>query len=196
MDLRLLLIALASFVGGIFVLSRVGNWVLLLASVFGKARAAGSPFSLTNVAPLLLHSGPWIFAVAVVGIFYVATSSQPGSLQALLAGALSSAAIIALGVWRATRRAAPQPLTASRLRTIRRRFFWGYSLFFALASSAFLAYGPLGVPRHQREILVFFGFFVAFAGGWAWSWFMWQWYGEQLQVNERARLKRERENGA
>ena len=195
MDPQLLSIAIASFIGTLLVVSRVGGWVLLLRSLSPTSTGPLSPLSFASLAPLVLHSGPWILAVALAGIYYAATSSLPGALRALLAGALLATGIVALGVWRSTRRAAPQPLTPSRLLTIRRRFFWGNSLFFALASSLFLAYGPLDVPRHQRDILVLFGFFIAFAGGWAWSWFMWQWYGEQLKVKEQARLKRKRADG-
>jgi hypothetical protein len=136
-------------------------------------------------------------AVATVG--YAATSSNPSFFWAVVGGFSLAIAFVggatALVLWRQRRpqKPEPQPLTAERLLAIRHRFFWRNSLLFAFGMPAFFAYQYWQGFGHDPIFLVMICV-VSFAADWVWSWFMWQWYGESLKANEKARLRREREN--
>jgi hypothetical protein len=192
MDARIALLGAASFMGGLFVTSRVIAWVTLLVLSFkSPPGASGKPL---GVAPLVLHSGPWALAFAIGGVWYAASSSQQAYLRAVgiglgLAVALM-AGVIARAVLRSRSAIEPPPLTAERLLLLRRRFFWRNSLFFAVANPLFLfLFFPDAAAWGLGVILVACG--ASFLGGWVWSWFMWQWYGESLKVGEKRRRQRE-----
>jgi hypothetical protein len=150
------------------------------------------------IAQVFLHSGPWALAIAVAGVYYAAISPRPAYLWSVVGGLGLALAFVAFATLRALwrqRSVQPQehPLTPERFLTLRRRFFWRNSLFFAVAMPAGIAFTASG--EYERG----FGFllFVFLAGGltgWLWSWFMWQWVGEALKVKEKARQRREQEN--
>jgi hypothetical protein len=200
MDPLVLLVAFASFLGGLLVTSRVIAWLIGLALFFKPSTTSGASLRFGLIVALfLLHSGPWVLAVAVAGVFYAASSSHPAYLWAVgggLALALSLIGVATLRAFLHQRRpkSEPPPLTPERLIVLRRRFFWRYSLLFALVGTISSAFGlPLSFSKDFGFFL--FIFIASLLVGWGWSWFMWQYYGAILQVNENRRKKeRERKN--
>jgi len=196
MDLPVATLGVASFFGGLLVVSRVLSWAVGLLQFLKPSAPADhrGPTGLV-LAPLLLHSGPWLLAIAAFGVYYVATLPRSAFLWAVVAGLGLAAAYIAgatlFALWRQRRRPAPEPppLTAERLLAIKRRFFWRNAFLFAFALSGFFAY-----TERAYASFLFISFVSGFAGGWLWSWFMWQWYGEELKLQDRRRQARKHEN--
>jgi hypothetical protein len=198
MDASVALLAFGSFVGGLLVVARVVSWVVGLIVYFKPSTpAATSPRPAFAIAQVFLHSGPWVLAVAVVAVYYAATSARAAYLWAVLGGLGLAAAFVGLetvrALWR-RRSAQPEPpLTPERFASLRGSFFRRNSVLFAIAM-------PVGSALmssfdYERELGLLF--FLCLAGaltGWVWSWFMWQWYGEALKVREKARQKRERQS--
>ena len=189
------LLAVLSFVGGLLVASRVASWVFLVAAFVKQPRATHRMLSAPS---LFLHSGPWVLAIGVAAVRYV-SASQPSYLWSVVGGLCAAAAAVLctflFASWRRRyTKLGPQPLTPERLLAIRRRFFWINSLGFAVFLPLGLMYMSPELSRSDGQLLGLFVGVVAFCTGWFFSWFMWQWYGEQLKVNEQARLKREQAN--
>jgi hypothetical protein len=201
MDSSVALLAFASFLGGLLVTSRVIAWIagLLLFLKPSTPTDTGARFGLA-IAPLFLHSGPWLLAIAVTGVYYAATSPRAAYLWAVVGGLTFTIAFIVVATPRVflqqrKPRPEPPPLTPERFLALRRRFFWRNSLFFAFCMPAVFAFpSSLDFGRDISFLVVVF--VAGFACGWAWSWFMWQWYGEALKVNEKKRQRRQRENAA
>jgi len=195
MDLPVVSLGFASFFGGLLVVSRVLSWAVGLLQFLKPSAPADhrGPTGLV-LAPLFLHSGPWLLAIAAFGVYYVATLPRSAFLWAVVVGLGLAAAYVAgatlFVLWRQRRPAPePPPLTAERLLAIKQRFFWRNALIFALAGPAFVAY-----MGNTYGSLLFISFVGGFAGGWLWSWFMWQWYGEELKLQDRRRQARKHEN--
>ena len=189
------MLGLVSFFGGLLVVSRVLSWAIgLLQFLKPSAPAVRSGLSGLVLAPLFLHSGPWLLAIAAAGVYYVATLPRPALLWAVVVGFGLAAAFVTsvtlLVLWH-QRQPAPEspPLTAERLLAIKRRFFWRNAFFCALIGSAFVAYTERGYGAFL--LVTFLG---GFGGGWLGSWFMWQWYGEELKLQDRGRQARKHEN--
>jgi hypothetical protein len=197
MDPLVLLLAFASFIGGLLVASRVIDWIAGLALFFkGPADSYRSGFV---IAALLLHSGPWVLALAVAALFYAGSSSRDAYRWAAIGGFALALCVLGAAMLRIVLRqrntdSGPPPLTPERFIALRRRFFWLSSLFFAFCIPATLLFQiPLSFSRDFGFLL--FVFVLSFLGGWAWSWFMWQFYGASLQANENRRKKeREKKN--
>lgn len=200
MDRSILILAFtASFMGGLLVASCVSSWIAGLLRFFKPPTPAdGSRRSGLAVVPLLLHSGPWVLAIAVACVYYAATSPRAAYLWAVVGGLSLAIALVGaatlLGLLRRRRsESAPRALTPERLLAIRRRFFWINSLLFAFGLPALFAFQSPHLFGNDNGFLVIV-FAASFAGGWLWSWFMWQWYGAVLQANDKARQRRERDN--
>lgn len=175
--------------------SRVISWITGLV-VFVKARGSAGPAARPGlvIAPLLLHSGPWVLVIAVAGVFYASTSANATHLWVVVGGLALAIAFVAWGTLRAFLRhqqpsSEAPPLTPERFLALRRRFFWRNSFAFAVIMPAVLFFqSSLSFGRNVG--LLVFAFILSFGGGWLWSWFMWQWYGEALKVNEKRRQAR------
>ena len=197
MELSVLSVGFASFIGGLLLVSRVARWITLIA--LASKRSASGQRSPVGVAPLVLHSGPWMLVLAVAGVYYVSVSTVPRPyLWALLIGFALACAFIGATTTVAVRRSRrprrePEPLTPERLLGIRRRFFWRNSLLIGLTLPAWLAYSLYDEIRGLLPEFLIFGFFVTLPFSWLWSWFMWQWYGAELEANEKAREERRHE---
>jgi len=199
MDASVALVAFGAFLGGLLVVARVMSWVASIALYVKPAASAntrkGSPIT---IAPLLLHSGPWFLVAAAIAVWYAASSPRAAYLWAVVSGLSLAAAFVgaavALVYWRQRRPPSePPPLTPERFLQLRRQFFWRNSLFFAFAGTfGFALFSSLSYARDIGFLLIVF--LMSFATGWVWSWFMWQWQGELLKVNEKARVKRARDN--
>ena len=192
------LVGFASFMGGLLVTSRMLQWLaLLMESVKNTSGDGGHERSLVVLVPLVFHSGPWTLLCAAVAMYYVAQPSESVHLVGAYVGfGLAAALILAASLVSLLRQRYPRPeapLTQERLLAIRRRFFWGNSLFFATVffAGSFFMYGF--TPKEAPGFAVLF-FLVGFFVGWFWCWFMWQWYGAALQVREKQRKQREAGN--
>ena len=192
MDWSVPLLVVGSFVGTTFVFSRVFSWVAGLVTTFGKHGVAKSepisPFSLVQV---FLHSGPWLLALPIGAIYYVATLPQPVWLWAVLGGFGLAVAVVltavALAYLRQRRKQVdPAPLTPERLAKIRRRFFLGTSVYFGGTFSVFILYQ---LWSSVSATFVVFVLGVCIGGGYVFAWFMWQWYGALLEAREQARQR-------
>jgi MFS family permease len=195
MDTTVSLVALASFMGGLLVTSRMLGWVaLLISSVKTEGRDGAHTRSLFAIGPLLVHSGPWTLLLAAAGVYYAARSPDRAYLVAVIAGLGLAMVFIIVGsliaVLRQRRPRAEPPLTPERFLAIRRKFFWGNSLLFGFLASLVAMFQPWSSRSDAPSFAVLF-FILGFPAGWAWSWFMWQWYGAALQVKEKRRKERE-----
>jgi hypothetical protein len=196
MDSSVALLAIASFLGGLLVTSRVIGWTTGLLLVFRQSPPGNTSARVGfTIAALFFHSGPWLLVITAGAIYYAASSPRASYLWALVGGLALAVVFIGAATLRASlqlRRPLRQ-LTPERLLVLRRRFFWGNSLVFAFCMPAFFAFqASLSFARDAWFLAIVF--VASFAVGWMWSWFMWQWYGAALKVREKARQRREREN--
>jgi hypothetical protein len=169
-----------------------------LALAFKSSAAERGAPTVSLLAQLFLHSGPWLLVVVIGAIYYVATLAEPAWLWAVLAGlglvlALLAAAV-SVAYWRRQRGVTtPVPLTPERLLKIRRRFFLGTSLYFGGGMAALMLYQMW--PYFGQSVgLITMVVGICLGGGYVFSWFMWQWYGAALQAREDARRRAERNN--
>ena len=181
------------------VISRVGQWIALLVVIFKQPTQSARvvPWA-SGVAPVFLHSGPWVLAFAAGAVLLAARSSSAdfwsvvGGLAAA-AGAIGFFGLLSL----ASKRGTPskrRPLTPERLVVIRKRLFWLVSLSFAILMPT-TAYLLPELPKSQREALAVLVVLPALVAGWLSSWFMWQYYGEELKRIEKLRQVRESQDG-
>jgi hypothetical protein len=189
------LTALAGFMGGLFVVSRMLRWLAtLMPSLGGTNEARASRQLLPASASLLLHSGPSSFAIAIAAVWYVAQFSSRAYLLAVIAGIGLAVALVAVGSVLAVlrrRNAQSEPaLTPERFLARRRRFFWTNSLLFATVG-AITGLVPGWLTHGGSAGFAVLAFMVGFPTGWLWSWFMWHWYGAALQVQEKRRKERD-----
>lgn len=199
MDASVFLVAFGAFLGGLFVVARVSAWVAGIVVFFKPSGpATAQPNAAYVLAPLFLHSGPWLLAVAVTAVWYAASSARAAYLWAVVSGLVLAMAIVGTAVVLAyvrqkRPRPEPQPLTPQRFLELRRQFFWRNSLFFGIALPVgFAVFDPFPAARNVAFLVI--TFLSSFAGGWLWSWFMWQLYGENLKLIEKARAKRATDN--
>jgi hypothetical protein len=198
MDASVALVAFGAFLGGLLVIARVTSWVASVVLYLKPALANERKGLAFAIAPLLLHSGPWLLVAVVMAVWYAASSSTAVYLWAVVSGLSLAAAFVgaavALAYWRRQRPPSEPPaLTPERFIQLRRRFFWRNSLFFAFAGPfGFAVFSTLAFAHDVGFLLIMF--LASFAAGWVWSWFMWQWQGELLKVDEKRRAKRERDH--
>ena len=191
------MVAFAAFFGGLLLVSRVIAWVAGLVLVFKSPASDGSERTGLSLIQFFLHSGPWSLAVAIGALYYVASLPRPIWLWAVLGGFGLAVAVLAIAIvvahLRHRRTTTSIPLTPERLLKIRRRFFWGTTIYFGGATAAWMLYvmwAQLGQSLGLIAIVVG----VSLGGGYVFSWFMWQWYGASLQARESARQRTERGN--
>ena len=197
MDASVALVGFASFIGGLLVVSRMMHWLaLLVRSAKAQSTDGARKRTLPVLVPLVLHSGLWTLVLASVAMYYVTKSSRGEYVPAAYAGVgLAAALVLGGSLWSVLRKSHTRsglPLTPERLLSIRRRFFWSISLFFAASFVAGFSLFGLTPPEAPGFAVMLFP--LGFAGGWVWCWFMWQWYGAALQVREKHRRQREGEN--
>jgi hypothetical protein len=189
--------AFVAFIGGLSIVSKVASWAAAVHLALQSSKSSAQPVAL-SVAPLIMHSGPWLLVVAVMVLYYGAHHFRPALLWAVIAGLAAAIAFVAsfaiYGHWRSKHPSIPPaPLTTERLALIRSRFFWLSTVGFGGITAAILLYSQWSL--YSRSISLF-GIVVAasLCGGWLYSWFMWQWYGASLEAREKARLRREGQN--
>jgi hypothetical protein len=200
MDFSIAIVAFAAFVGGLLLVSRVTAWIVGIALALKSTDTERDGSTAPLLAQLFLHSGPWSLAISIGAIYHVASLPETIWLWVVLGGLGLAVALMAVVIlvayWRQKRGiTAPVPLTPERLLKIRRRFFWGNSLYFGGSMAAVSLY----------QIWTYFGQSIGFITmvvsiclgcGYGFSWFMWQWYGPALQAREDARRRAERNNAA
>ena len=189
--------AFGGLLGGFLLTSRVLAWLVGLHVALRRQPDAATSRSFRPwPIALLLHSGPWLLALAVGIAHHVATTQPPEFLWALLGG-LGTAFVFILAVTsRASKPRVRPPLTPERFAQKRREFFLFNVALFTLLPSTALAVMDWGtLDRDYPEVIL-----MAIGGplgGWLYSLVMWQWYGTALQVAEKKRRQRaERESRA
>jgi hypothetical protein len=184
MNQSVVALALAGYLGGLLVSSRMlAWWALLRATV--RTRAATKASAGTWLVPLLMHSGPWLLVIAAAAIRYVATSKSPELLWALIGGLAAAFAFLCFLKIRVPPRQA-EPLTPQRFAQVRQEFFMTYI--------AFTTLGALAIPGFfywdtldQDYPLVIVLAVVAPLGAYLNALVLWQWKSALLQVAEKRR---------
>jgi hypothetical protein len=197
MDWSIPAAAFVAFICGISIVSKVAAWAAAVHFALRSSKSSPQPVAQA-LAPLVMHSGPWLLVAVVMVLYYVAHRSRPAMLWAIIAGlAVAIAFVTSFAIyahWRSKHPLIPSaPLTSERLALIHRRFFWLGTVGFGGISAASLLYFQW--PLYSQS-LILVGIVVAasLCGGWIYSWFMWQWYGASVEAREKARLKREGQN--
>lgn len=191
-------VAFAGFFCGLLLASRVLAWLAGLALILRSPATGTGERTAPWLAQFFLHSGPWSLALASGALYYLASLPQRMWLWAVLSGGGLAVAVLVIAMLAAHRRqrlgnAVPVPLTPERLLKIRRRFFWGTTIFFGGAMSAWMLY--LMWPRSGQNIgLAIVTVIICTGSGYVFSWFMWQFYGAELQARESARQRAQRNN--
>ena len=192
------IVAFAAFVGGLLLFSRLISWIAGLALVLKSGAVERNLKVGALLAQALLHSGPWLLAIAIGCIWYVASVRQGIWLPAVLGGLAFAFAMltasIAIGTVRRKRGAvrAALPLTEERLIAIRWRFFWGIAISSAGVGSALAIYMRPQL-RHDPALIVMVAI-MSLCFGFIFSWIMWQGYGAELRAREDGRRRKERKN--
>jgi hypothetical protein len=190
-------VGFAALCVGLLLVSRVLAWVAGIVLVLKSSGTEGTE-KVGLLAQVFLHSGPWSLALAIAALYYVASLPQLIWFWSVLGGLALAVTVLGLAMLVAHLRQrrgtiASIPLTPERLLKIRRRFFWGNTLFYGGFGSAWLLY--LMWPQFsQSGGLVMWVIAVFMGGGYVISWFMWQFYGAALQARESARQRAERSN--
>jgi hypothetical protein len=192
------MVGFAAFFVGLLLVSRLLSWVVGLVLVVKSSTAEGTEKAGFTLTQVFLHSGPWALALAIAALYYVAALPQAIWLWAVLGG--SGLAVVVLGAGLAVAQlrqrreiSASIPLTPERLLKIRRRFFWGNTLFCGAFTSGWLLY--LMWPQFSQSVgLVVFVICGCLSGGYVCTWFLWQFYGAALQARETARQRAEQSN--
>src|SRR5512138_1995463 len=182
MDAASLWLVFGGVMAAMLVIPRVMIWIVSLVLIL-KAPESAERRVARALAPFFLHSGPWLLALAIGAVYYVASLSRPAWLWALLGGIAAGTALllgaIALGYLRRRKRETPPPLTPERLLKMRRRFFWTSTLLFGGLMAGLMLYRMRG---DAAESVVFLA--MSLGAGWLWSWFMWQFVSAELLGRE------------
>ncbi len=202
MNFPVLALAFCGFLGGTLVISRTLRCAIGLREVPPPSAVAdGRTIHRPWPVVVFLHSGPWVLALAIGAVWYVASLSRPELLWALVGG-LGVAVAIIVGVAVAgsasTQRqpAPPVPLTPERLARKRREFFLLTIAFWSITQTAGMAM-MYWATLDRDYVIVILTALCSPLGGWMFAWVMWQWIGTSLEVAEKKRRQRaERERRA
>ena len=190
MDMSIVLLAFGGYLGGMLVLSRTLRWAAALRDAL-RAPADGAPRQSWFVLAVL-HSAPWLLALAIAAVWYVASLGQRELLWALVGGLAFAALFFVCFVVRFTKRRKPTeavPLTPERLNERRREFYFITIAWWTIVQTAVMAWAYWATLDRDITMVVITAF-SAPLGGWLFAWFMWQWAGTALEVAEKRRRQR------
>jgi hypothetical protein len=198
MDWSIPVAAFIAFVAGLSVVSKILAWGANIYLALRPSEFVTQPVGL-SIAPLVLHSGPWLLVVTVTAVWYIASNFSPALLWSVIGGLTAAILFLSFSAIYAHRRSKQppkptEPLTPERLSLIRSRFFRVYTLGFGGSVAAGMLY-LYWSQFSQSPFLVGFVIVVSLGGGWIYSWFMWQFYGASLEARESDRIRKERQNG-
>ena len=189
----ILALTFGGFLFGLLVTSRTLAWIAGLHAAMRQrfTRDAGTRASPTWAAPLLLHSGPWMLALAIASVYYVDSLGQLERLWAWLGGLAGAPLFILAFVVRRPHvaRAEAAPLTPERLAQRRREFFLLTMAWTSIAPTVGAAWFYWATLDRAYPIVIFVAI-ASLPAGWCYSWVMWQWVGTALEVGEKKRRQR------
>jgi hypothetical protein len=176
--------ALAGYLGGLLVSSRTLAWLALLCANL-RARATAKESAGGWLIPLVAHSGPWLLVIAATAIRYVATSTPPEMLWALVGGLAAAFAFLSFLKIRVPPRR-DEPLTPQRLAQIRQEFFLTYVGLVTLGAVAIPGFFYWNTLDRDYPLVIVIAV-VAPVAGYLNALVLWQWKSALLQVAEKRR---------
>lgn len=122
----LLFAILGGFLTALLVLPRSVAWIARVVETSRAGRDGARPQPLALLTVVFLHSGPWLLTVTAGVMFGIYSYATPIVSRGFFGGLGVGSLLIGLGLLVAYRvrstRVPPPPLTAERLRRLKRRF--------------------------------------------------------------------------
>ena len=183
-DSSAVLLAAGGFFAGLISTSRTLAWILSVR----RARRAGA--TATWLAPLVLHSGPWVLTLVAASTCFVSSNGHATWLAAWVGGLLTGPVFIAFATARTRigRARTSIPLTPERLAQKRRAFHLINISVFGIGAMALSMWEGWFMPDPPVALIVVCA--LGALNGWLYSLVMWQLYRMLLEGAEQGRRRR------